>query len=777
MEAPPDSDRDALGEDAVLDSAAFRAGRWILGGLAAAYALTTLLPSDAKPGWVDTWFYGVVIMAVTLAGLVRPVVVRRNRLPWLLLSLATISWAVGDQYWSIMFADADDIPVPSPADVGYVGLYPLAYVGLILLAGSVLRQVPASVLLDGLVTSLAVGALFSAITVKQIISGVDGSAAAVITNLSYPVGDLVLIVVAVATLAMVRWRVEPVWWLLVAGFALFAVADTAYLLGANSWYVDGSWVDGLWMVGIALVPLAGSLRQRPAPAAIGGFAALLVPILFSLAALVVLVVASFADLHPVTVVLAALCLVAAGGRTALTFEQTRALARSRTEARTDELTTVGNRRMLDERLPALAAAAAAGRPLLVGIVSIRHLSAINETLGYEYGDGMLAALGARLREQVGDRAVPARLGGAEIALLQPFDGHLARAEQSMRDLLSAVAGPARVGGVEVEIELSAGVAAGPTHALGGRDLLRCAGEALRRAKATESEVEVYDPAQDIGRDFGPRLLPELIKALEHNLIGAWYQPKVELAGGAAVELEAQLRWVHPEHGVLDAAVLRPLAARAGLTRRLTRVMLAEAVRRCAWWQAGGVRLGVAVDLGTADVLDSRLPYELARLVSEVGLPAGALQLELAEDLLLVDPGRTRRALGQFRTLGVRLALDHYGRSAPSLTRLRAMPVQELKLDRSFVASVLQGGPDEAVVRSTISLAGSLGIRTVADGVDTADLLDRVRSYGVRGVQGAAVVDPMSPAALADWLGTAPAPDPAGDLAHGAQQHPQPQPIG
>jgi predicted signal transduction protein with EAL and GGDEF domain len=370
--------------------------------------------------------------------------------------------------------------------------------------------------------------------------------------------------------------------------------------------------------------------------------------------------------------------------------------------------------------------------------------------------------------------VPARLGGAEIALLQPFDGHLARAEQSVRDLLAAVAGPVRVGGVEVEFDLSAGVAAGPMHATQGADLLRCAGEALRRAKATESEVEVYDPAQDIGRDFGPRLLPELIKAFEHNLIGAWYQPKVELAGGLAVELEAQLRWVHPEHGVLDAAVLRPLAARAGLTRRLTRVMLAEAVRRCAWWQAGGVRLGVAVDIGTADVLDSRLPYELARLVSEVGLPAGALQLELAEDLMLVDPGRTRRALGQFRTLGVRLALDHYGRSAPSLTRLRAMPVQELKLDRSFVASVLQGGPDEAVVRSTISLARSLGIRTVADGVDTTDLLDRVRSYGVRGVQGAAVVDPMSPDALADWLGTAPAPDPGGDPAHAA---PQPQPIG
>ncbi len=756
MESSQESDTETPVGDEILDSAAFRAGRWVLAGLAGIYALSTLLPTDSKPDWVDTWFYGIVIMVVTLAGLIRPLVVKRDRLPWLLLSLATIAWAVGDQYWTIAFANLppdQEVPVPSPADAGYLGLYPLAYVGLILLARAVLQRVPASVLLDGLVTSLAVGALFSAITVRQIISGVNGSTASVVTNLSYPVGDLILIVVAVATLSMVRWRADPVWWLLVAGFGLFAVADTAYLLGSNTWYVDGSWVDGTWMVGIALVPLAGSLRRKPAPAAIGGFAALLVPILFSLAALVVLVVSAFADLHPITVILAAACLLAAGGRTALTFEQTRALARSRTEAMTDELTTVGNRRVLDDQLPALVAGATAGRPLLVSIVSIRHLSEINETLGYEYGDGLLGALGGRLREQVGDRAVPARLGGAEIALLQPFDGHLARAEQSVRDLLAAVATPVRVSGVEVEIELSAGLAGSPMHATDSRDLMRCAGDALRRAKATESEVEVYDPAQDVGRDFGPRLLPELIGALEAQRIVAWYQPKVDLATGAAVELEAQLRWVHPEHGVLDAAALRPLAARAGLTRRLTRVLLTEAVRRCAWWQSNGVQLGVSLDLTTADVLDSRLPYELARLVSEAGVPPAAIQLELAEDLLLVDPGRTRRALNQFRTLGVRLALDHYGRSAPSLTRLRTMPVQELKLDRSFVASVLQSAPDEAVVQSTISLAQSLGIRTVADGVDTADLLTRVRTYGVRAVQGAAVGDPMSPAGLADWLGT------------------------
>jgi hypothetical protein len=184
MAAPPPVAGRATADDEVLSSPAYRIGRWVLGALAATYVLSTLLPAESKPAWVDTWFYGIVIMAVTLAGLVRPLLVKRDRVPWLLLSLATIAWALGDQYWSIMFADADEIPIPSPADAGYIALYPLAYLGLILLARSVLRQVPASVLLDGLVTALGVGALFSAFTLERIISGVEGSAAEVLTNLS-----------------------------------------------------------------------------------------------------------------------------------------------------------------------------------------------------------------------------------------------------------------------------------------------------------------------------------------------------------------------------------------------------------------------------------------------------------------------------------------------------------------------------------------------------------------------------------------------------------------
>ena len=750
MAIAPSIESDTRTDDAILDSVGFRVGRWLLGGMAGVYALATLIPKDDKPTWWDTWFYGVAILGVTLAGLARPLLVKRDRLPWLLLALAAISWAAGDQYWTIMFADADEIPLPSPADAGYVALYPLASVGLILLARSQLKRVSLSVVLDALVASLAVGAVVSAFTVSRVITGISGSPAEVITNLAYPLGDLVLIVVVVATLSMVGWPADPVWWLLVAGFGLFAIADTAYLLGANSWYDDGSWVDGAWMAGIALIPLAGTLRRRTAPAVLGGLTAVAVQVMFSLVGLSVLVVSAFVHLHPLTIALAAACLVAAV--TALTYEQTQALRRSRTEALTDDLTTVGNRRVLDDRMPALIAASSQGQPLLLSIVSIRHLPEINETLGYEYGDGLLAALGTRLRQRLDGRTVSARLGGAEIAVLQPFDGHLPRAEQSMRDLLTAIGEPVRLPGGQVDIELSAGVAAGPVHATDSGGLLRCAADALRRAKATESEVEMYDPAQDVGRDFGPRLLPELIGALDNGLIVASYEPIVDLTSGTAIDLEAKLRWVHPEHGVLDAATLRPLAARAGLTRRLTRVLMADAVRRCAWWRSGGLQLGVTLDLTTTDVLDSRLPYELARLLSEAGVPPVSIQLELAEDLLLVDPHRTRRALSQLRTLGVRLALDHYGRSAPSFTRLRTLPVQELKLDRSFVASATHSEQDESVVRATVNLVQSLGIRAAADGVDSERLLYQVRSYGVRIVQGAIVGDAMTPAGLAEWLG-------------------------
>lgn len=751
---PPDDAAAAdPGDTGVLSSLGFRIGRWVVGGLAGAYTVSTLVPLNPRPPWLDTTFYSAVLLLVAASTLVRPLLVRRDRIGWLCLAAAVSSWAVGDVYWAATFADADEIPVPSLADGFYLGFYPLAYLGFVLLARAVARRLPASVWLDGVVTSLAVGAVFTALTLKEIISAAKGSLAEVGTNLSYPVGDLLLMVLAFAVLAMLRWRRDPMWWLLAGGCALFAVADTAYLFGvARGTYNEGSWVDGFWMAGLALVPLASSVRPAPRTTQIRGFAALVLPILFSLSALIVLLVGTAVRLHPVSIALAGGCLVAAGVRTALTFEQTRALARSRQEARTDELTRLGNRRLLEEALPSMARRLGPSQQLLFTLVSVDHLAEVNSAIGYPAGDVLLATVGARLRDTLPATATSVRLGGAELAVLQPIEGGPALAERFVRGLLDTVSRAAPPPEVPVEIELSAGIALCPQHAEEADDLLRCANDALRRAKANRSGLEVYEPALDVAREFGPALVPDLIRALDTSQLVAYYQPKVDVGTGTATDLEAVPRWHHPTRGVLTADTVYALAGRSGQTRRVTRALLAEAVRRCAGWQQLGLPLGVAVDLAVADVLDSRLPYDLARMISDSGLAPRAVQLEIAEDVLLIDPARTQRALGQLRSFGVRLALDHYGRAAPSLVRLRTTPVDELKLDPAFARSVLQSSQDAAVVRSTVDLAASLGMRTVAEGVDSAELYERLSSYDLAGMQGAVFGEPMAPAALATWLG-------------------------
>jgi EAL domain-containing protein (putative c-di-GMP-specific phosphodiesterase class I) len=317
----------------------------------------------------------------------------------------------------------------------------------------------------------------------------------------------------------------------------------------------------------------------------------------------------------------------------------------------------------------------------------------------------------------------------------------AEMQHRTRELLGALAQPVPAGEVPVHIELSAGIAAAPIHAATPAALIRCAADALRTARAHGTGVETYDPTQDIGSRFGPRLFPELLRAFSDGQFVTYYQPKVDVSTGRPVALEGVLRWHHPSRGVIDADDVHPLAARVGLSRQLTRALLDACVQTCAGWLARGVELGVAADISVPDILDSRLPYDLAKIINRAGIPPGAVTLEIAEDVLLIDPRRT--------------ALDHYGRSAPSLARLRTLPVDEIKLDASFVAPVLRSTQDAAVVRSTIELARSLSIATVAEGVTSRELLAALASYGCSGAQGPVPGEPMSPDALGAWLTTLP----------------------
>ncbi len=737
----------------ILDSPLYKGARYLVVALGVTYALSTLLPfgEDERPAFLDTWFYSIVLVCTMLLALARPMFVRRHRPAWLCIGLAVTSWSLGDIYWSAAFSETptEEIPVPSLADVFYIGMYPLAYAGFILLARAAVTRLPASVWLDGVVTSLAAGAVFCASVLADVLSAASGDAfGETMTNLSYPIGDLVLIVITVAALAMVRWRSDPIWWLLGLGAGFFAIADTAYLFGINNEsYMDGGWIDGLWMLGLTFMALAGSLNRRRPAAEVRGFMALLVPILFSLSALVVLIVGTFVDMHPVTIILASGCLVAAGVRTALTFEQTRELVRTQIKAQTDEISGLGNRRVLDVQLPHLMRTLTSGSPLVLTIISVDHVSEINGVLGYTAGDTILHTVGSRLRQHLPEDVISARLGGVEIAILRVISrADWAAVDRDTRALLKTLAEPIPINGVPVEVELSAGVAIAPEHAHSPDGLIKCAQDALRTAKTNRSEVEFYDPSlADLG------LLPDLLQAVRRDELVTWYQPKMEPQTGRALALEGILRWHHPTRGIIEADVIHQLGSRVGLSRHLSRSLLESAVYRCSVWRRQGVDLGVAVDLTAADVLDARLPYDLAKIINKHGVPPSTVTLEIAEDVLHINPRLTANALSQFRHFGMRLALDHYGRSASSLNRLRAMPIDELKLDPAFVRPILNSPQDAAVVRLTIELAASLGVATVIDGVDTAALFHAVSGLGCAAVQGPAICSPMAGDALSEWL--------------------------
>ncbi|HCT77568.1 MAG TPA: hypothetical protein DGG94_14425 [Micromonosporaceae bacterium] len=740
----------------VLGSPIYRLSRTLVVVLGVIYAVSTVIPLSERPALLDTWFYSGVLVLTSMLALARPLLVRRNRLAWSCVAFAVTSWCVGDIYWSAMFSTVEpaEIPVPSLADVFYIGMYPLAYAGFILLARAAANRLPASVWLDGVVTSLAAGAVFSAVALDDVLAAAGGEKfSQTLTNLSYPIGDLVLMVVSVAALAMMRWRSDPIWWLLGLGAAFFAVADTAYLFGlANGSYVDGSYIDGGWMLGLTFMAAAGAVNRRRPAEDVRGFVALLVPILFSLAALVVLIVGTFVSMHPIAIVLASSCLVAAGARTALTFEQTRELARTQIQAKTDELSGLGNRRLLDENLPTMLGNLSIGQQLIITIVSVDHVAEINSVLGYSAGDTVVHTVGTRLLQHLPADAIAARLGGVEVAILRTVRGSdPAAVDRETRALLKTLATPVPIAETPVQIELSAGVAVAPVHATMPADLIRCAVDALQTAKANRSEVELYDPSSHAGSQVDLRLAPDLLRAESRNEFVTFFQPKFDIASGRPVALESILRWHHPVRGVLGAEAIHPLAARMGMTRQLTRWLLEAAMQRCSAWHRQGVELGVAVDVTASDILDAQLPYDLAKLINKVGLPPSAVTLEIAEEVLQMDQRRTAAALGQFRHFGIRLALDHYGRSAPSLTRLRSMPVDELKLDPTFARAMLNSPQDAAVLRSTVELARSLNIVTVVDGVDSLELYNAVAATGCTGAQGPALGEPMNVDILRQWV--------------------------
>ncbi|MDQ6949678.1 MAG: EAL domain-containing protein, partial [Actinomycetota bacterium] len=449
--------------------------------------------------------------------------------------------------------------------------------------------------------------------------------------------------------------------------------------------------------------------------------------------------------------LACAAVVAALLRLALSFREVRALSESRRQASTDELTGLPNRRYFYERLPTeLTAAKAKGGPLTLLVADLDRFKELNDTLGHQAGDLLLQQLGPRILDALRVTDTLARLGGDEFAVLLPgcdCDAAVAIVEQ-VQTILNE---PFTIRGIKLHVEASIGIASFPAHADDTDTLIRRADVAMYQAKEARTGWEVYAAQRDLHSPNRLRLLGDLRGAIDKRELELNYQPKVDLRSGGVNGLEALVRWRHPARGLLGPMEFIPSAARTALMRPLTLSVLDTALAQSRRWREAGLDLNVAVNLAIPNLLDTRLPDDVQKLLARWEVPPEQLTLEVTENVILADPERVIGVLTALKRIGVSLSLDDFGTGAAALSYLRRLPLDELKIDKSFVMAMEHSHIDDVIVRSTTELAQRLGLRVVAEGVETATALARLERIGCEEAQGFFLQRPVPATEIQPWI--------------------------
>jgi diguanylate cyclase (GGDEF)-like protein len=704
----------------------------------------------------------VVYVVVTVIVWLRVLTVEEARGPWTTLAVGITLYAAGNVVWVGWLQGLPNPPIPSIADALWLSLYPLAYLGITRLAITGARRVPASIWLDGIIAGLGMSAVGAMFVLRPVFDAATGPAAAVATNLAYPIADVTLLALVLGVSAIRGWRFDVAWVTIGGGFMVLAAADVLYLLHVASGGLEATMTANLfYMLGVALLAAAAWQRPMPVPRpSADRWSALLVPGAAFAGALFLLVFDHFEQLAPLAFGLAVLTLVATLARTAFTFRDVRALASTRRQALTDDLTTLPNRRLFRKRLDqAIDEARLSDASCALLVIDVDRFKELNDTLGHQAGDLVLSQVGARLAGTLRGTDTVARIGGDEFALVlrAPVDeqGALRVADA----VTEAMARPFVVDDVSLHVAVSAGIALFPQHGEDADDLQRRADVAMYRAKAMHTGRESYEREFDAGPGNRLALAGDLRTALARGQIDVHFQPVADARTRRVTGVEALARWSHPLHGPIGPDVFVPIAEETGLARELTHHVLGVALDHCRCWRDRHLDLRVSVNLSAPDLHDSGLPQQVLEALASRGLPTDALVLEVTETSVLADPVRICSVLTRLGEMGIGLSLDDFGTGYSSLTHLKTLPVGEVKIDRSFVADMATDSVDEAIVGSTIHLAHILDMRVVAEGVEDEVTWERLANLGCDLVQGYALSRPVPADELEDALrvlGSAPA---------------------
>ncbi len=423
----------------------------------------------------------------------------------------------------------------------------------------------------------------------------------------------------------------------------------------------------------------------------------------------------------------------------------------------DSLTGLGNRKFFELRGGRrLTERMERGEQSVVLLIGLDHFDEINDTLGHSVGDAILLETASRIQRTVPDGTVGARLGD-QYVLMVPTD--VDTAKQLAFTLLNRLDAPAELGDVRLVVQTSIGMAVAPEHGTGAEELLRNAGVAMHDSAHHGGRISVYTPEADNETRERLQLLSELRTAIDEDQFFLAFQPQISVATGEVVGVEALIRWEHPTRGTVYPDSFIGLAENSGLISQVTDVVLDRALATVARLRAEGHALRVAVNMSARQMSDITLPGTVAEALARHALPPTALTLEVTETGILTEPARVDAVVRALRETGVSIAVDDYGTGQASLTYLKRLHVDELKIDKSFVIDMRTDSGDAIIVRSTIELGHDLGLRIVAEGVEDAVTLQLLQRLGSDLAQGWHIGRPMPEAELRQVLRARVSPQP------------------
>ena len=445
-------------------------------------------------------------------------------------------------------------------------------------------------------------------------------------------------------------------------------------------------------------------------------------------------------------------LVRAWGTTRDVTQQKRYLDRMKYLANHDVLTSLPNRTLLYRRMEEQMIQRRPEQKMALLLIDLDRFKEINDTLGHQTGDKVLKLLGPRLEAELGDMpGMVARLGGDEFAIFLPNIRNSQQAAVFGHRFLDSVCQVFELEGFRTEISASVGVAICPDQAEDVSTLMRYADVAMYHAKTSLQGVAIYDSEYDPHSAKRLELMGALGRAIRESELLLHFQPKVSLTSNRVYAVEALLRWNHPEIGFVPPNEFIPLAEMSNLIYPMTLWVLEKSIAQSKEWLDQGYEVGMAVNLSARNLLDDRIVHDLDRLLKQHQLPGHLLELEITESMIMADPNRAQTALARINALGVGLAIDDFGTGYSSLAYLKRLPVQTLKIDYSFIRGMIDNDQDQIIVNSTIHLAHNLGLKVVAEGVETEAIYERLQELGCDHAQGYYIARPMPAEKAEEWL--------------------------